>query len=55
MNAMMDPQTQTWFALAVVSVTAVLLAFAWWRRRGRHDGCDCPGARAGREVRKLKR
>jgi hypothetical protein len=51
----MDSQTQTWLALAVVFVTAVLLGWSWWRRRGRHEGCNCPGAKAGRELRKFRR
>jgi len=51
----MDPSTQTRLALAVVVVTAVLLGLAWWRKRGRHEGCDCPGNQAGKELRELKK
>jgi hypothetical protein len=51
----MDSHWQTWAALAVVAISAVLLALAWWRRRGSDEGCDCPGSKAGRELRKLKR
>lgn len=46
---------QTWLALAVVAVTAVLLVVAWWRKRGEPEGCDCPGNQAGKELRNLKK
>jgi len=46
---------QTGAALGVVAIAAALLFWSWWRRRGQHEGCDCPGSKAGRELRKLKR
>jgi hypothetical protein len=51
----MNSATQTWIALAVVALTVALLGWSWWRRRGQHEGCDCPGAKTERELRKLKR
>ncbi len=51
----MTSNWQTWAALGVVVLAAVLLFRSWWRRRGQHEGCDCPGSRAGRELRDLKR
>lgn len=55
MNAPMDANWQTWAALGVVAIAAALLAWRAWRRRGNHDGCDCAGARAGRELNRLRR
>lgn len=51
----MDNAWQTWAALAVVVITALLLARSWWRGRGRHEGCELPATRAQRDWLKVKR
>ena len=51
----MNTDWQTWVALGVVAVAAVCLVWSWWRKRGTHEGCDCPGAGNNREWKALKR
>jgi hypothetical protein len=51
----MKENWQTWAALGIVALAAMLLLWSWWRRRGQHEGCDCPGNKAGKELRALQR
>lgn len=51
----MDANWQTWVALGIVAVTAVLLVRTAWKRRHRHEGCGCAGAANNREFEKLKK
>jgi hypothetical protein len=51
----MNANWQTWAALLVVAVAAVLLVRSVWRGRNRHDDCGCPGATNSRELTKLKK
>lgn len=51
----MDNSWQTWAAFAIVALAALLLVRSWWKRRGQHEGCDCPGTRSNREWRLLQR
>jgi hypothetical protein len=46
---------QTLAALALVAIAAGFLIRSAWRKRDGHEGCDCPGAKTGRELRSLKK
>ena len=52
---LMNEDWQTWTALAVVTVAAVLLVRSALGRRNHDDGCGCPGAKNSRELAKFKK